>query len=212
MRSLIVEKAQLFCLDKKEWSIRFRLNPSSLNLSCGAHQDTQDVTDSSSDGVKEYRVPPEDTLTFEMVLDESISNEKVKKNHAFMQEMMSLAGRNPKPLPNNETSILTQVRGFHQLANPIIVDGNEPRQPLLAFSWKDFEFKGMIESFSCAFTLFDHGGRAKRATLEVTMKGEAFSERISPEDYLSGERKVVSAKKTITVKAAKAGSNSSDLP
>lgn len=50
------------------------------------------------------------------------------------------------------------------------------RPPLLLFTWGTFVFEGVVKSIDVDFTLFDATGAPRRATVGLSLLGQAFSQ------------------------------------
>jgi hypothetical protein len=64
------------------------------------------------------------------------------------------------------------VRGEHteKIMALALVDADKHRPPLVKFVWGGFEFKGVVESLTCRYTMFLPKGMPCRATVNLSIK------------------------------------------
>jgi hypothetical protein len=60
----------------------------------------------------------------------------------------------------------------------------EVRPPIVQFIWEDFTFLGAVVDLDVDFLVMDEEGKARRAKVEIEMKGRAFTGGTSLADFL----------------------------
>lgn len=89
----------------------------------------------------------------------------------------------------SSSSIKTKLKDLYDLTTPTVkVSGNatEKRPPLVIFEWGDFRFAGVMEKLDAKLLLFDEQGQPKRATANITLKGRAFSQAVTADEFFAG--------------------------
>lgn len=187
MKAKDLVKARLWCLDQESWSFDFQFNPSSLSLERTSDPGDDSDTEGAFGSPPSYDGGSRDTLSFEVLVDTSMGGDidladATAFEAAMLSAISSLVGS------PNEDSVLPLVHDFYRFTLPISPKpvGSDTRPPVIAFVWEAFEFMGFMTSFTSDFSLFDHNGRAKRATLNISMEGRAFSGGITRDIFLEG--------------------------
>lgn len=188
MKARDLVKARLWCLDKDAWSVDLQFNPMSMTLT--RESDPGDTSARAPyGGEPEWEGGRRDTLAITVLVDTSVGGEIDLADATAFERLMLSALSAFTESPNDE-SVLESVQEIYRLTMPIIpaaaADEKEARPPVVAFVWEQFEFMGFINSFECEFLLFDHNGKAKRATINLTFEGRAFSGGTTLEAFVTG--------------------------
>jgi len=165
MRNSEPTKAQIYCLDRSE-SIVFQFNPTSFKFSrkvtwAEGKNAGQPWTNIS------FSFGGNDTMTVSLLLDETEADAEGE---------------------TNEETVLTNVIEYYKLTMPMkITDGSDEviRPPVVAFLWEQFQFQGVVQNMDVELLMFDDTGRAKRATVELTLMGKAMSGASSAQEFFS---------------------------
>jgi len=196
-----VTKAELLCLDMKDWKFAFPFNPeaSSFNLSRSVSWNPAGASPDGWGGPLEYDDGQPDELSFTILLDESVLGDIDPADVLGMQKALLGALASFFGPSKNSDSVLDAVQELYRLTLPIKPDGAEDdpldvRPPICAFVWKDFEFMGAVTSMDVEFLLFDADGTPKRAKVQMKMSGRAFSGGLDLEGFLSAEYKLAKGK------------------
>jgi hypothetical protein len=164
MRNDEPTKAQLYCLDQSE-SITFQFNPTSFKF-------TRKVTWAEGKNAGQpwtnisFSFGGNDSLSVSLLLDETES-----------------ADDEP-----NDATVLEGIIDFYKLTMPLrITDGDDEviRPPVVAFLWEQFQFQGVVQNMDVELLMFDETGRAKRATVALTLLGKAMSGASSAQEFFA---------------------------
>lgn len=187
MKAKDLVKARMWCLDEESWSFDFQFNPSSLAIERANDVGEGSLTKAAFGGPPKWDTGARDTLSFEAVVDTSMGGAVDLADATAFETAMLSAISATVGLPNEE-SVLELVHDFYRFTLPVdpVPASMKPRPPVVAFVWEAFEFMGFVTSFNADFTLFDHRGRAKRASLTIEMEGRSFSGGITRNVFLKG--------------------------
>lgn len=89
----------------------------------------------------------------------------------------------------SSSSINSKLKDLYDLSTPTVkVGGNatEKRPPLVVYEWGDFRFAGVLEKVDAKLLLFDENGQPKRATVSLSLKGRAFSQAVTADEFFAG--------------------------
>lgn len=144
--------------DQKDVTIYGHLNPTDLTIKRNAKWDTQCPASADGGAVRPiYKyLSGDDTLTFTFTLDTSES-------------------------PND---LSDELEVLYDLSCPTQTEQDKyTRPPIVYFSWGNFSFQGIVQDVDMKVTLFSPKGHMKRASVTLTMKGDAFAkeERVADE-------------------------------
>ena len=141
-----LERAELVCEDKKRLSFVFQFNPTSFTLERSVNWAEQSPA-VQAHTMLQYGNGNTDTLTVSLLLDTS----------------------------EQEESVLPMIRRFYDLTLPYVIPLQmTARPPYVSMTWQAFRFKGVVANLNFEVLAFDHDGHPKRATVTMTLKGEAF--------------------------------------
>ena len=191
MKAKEVEKAFLRCLDNENWNFEFPFNPQSdsLKLARGVMWSADGSGFDPWGGPLDYESGQPDRLSFTVLLDETLLGEidladATAFEAALLSALASLFGSD-----ENTESVLPAIEKLWRLTVPIKPSGHtadsfDVRPPIVAFVWEAFVFLGAVTDLNVDFLLMDHEGKARRAKVDIEMKGRAFAGNTSLADFL----------------------------
>jgi hypothetical protein len=103
-------------------------------------------------------------------------------------------------IPKNTNTVTGMLKAMQALTLATVTDPNKgttktKRPPIVKFKWGDFVFDGFVQQFVADINLFDEKGNPKRATVEVSMEGVAFS-GVDSTKFLAPDKLDAAAEKT----------------
>lgn len=193
------DKITLAKLEVLDWSDSFPLqfNPSELSLGRSADWNVQPTDMNSKVGHPFFAGSSPDTLEFTLLIDETrymkpdladasgfaamLVRAAASAATALQQKSLSVFSK------KNSATIVGHLEQLHKLVQPTHNDtkAKTTRPPVLLFTWDEFTFLGVITELQTQVLVVDKSGKMKRATVTVSMVGEALSKGTSAADFFN---------------------------
>jgi hypothetical protein len=191
VKAKTLTKAKLRCLDNESWSFEFPFNPEagSMKLSRGVSWSADGNGYDPWGGPLDYEHGEPDSLSFTILLDESSPAEPDLADATAFEAALLSAISSLLPPDENSDSVLPRIEKLWRLTVPVKPSGHgtdsfDVRPPVVAFVWDAFVFVGAIVDLDAEFLLMDHSGKARRAQVDVALKGRAFAASTSLAQFL----------------------------
>ena len=194
-----VEKVELKNLDSGK-TFKLPFNPSSISITRGCNVSDKEAKGPMGDSFASVSSsgPKCDDLSFEFFLDTSEPELTDGLNLLNMMNPIILSSLTlvppssmfgPPPVTEDLETLLTWTDVLKETKKP----GMVPRPPVVFFKWGDsIKFTGMISEFKFDITLFDSDGVARRAKVNMGIKGGIGEKKVEEITAPAGESKATS--------------------
>jgi hypothetical protein len=196
MKPKDVERARLWCVEKKAWSVDLQFNPEAGSFKL-ERRSTWSSERSEADpwgGMYEFEHGDPDSLSFDVLFDQSIVEEPDLADatgfeKALLKALGSLLGED-----ENDDDVLEDIEKLHRLTMPLQHASKfDLRPPIVAFVWGKLEFMGAVTNVSTEVLAVDHHGKPKRARCSISMEGRAFSGSATADEIVNPKYKAPKA-------------------